>query len=195
MSGPGRWWRAGSVAATPVVIEGMRRRHLRRVLDIEAQVYPRPWTATVFQSELALVRSGRRCYVVARQDASVAGYAGLMLDTDEAHVTNIAVDPHRHRQGIGRILLAHLVGVARSKGFTAMTLEVRVTNRAAQELYRGFGFVPAGIRRRYYENTDDAIVMWCHDLDGEDMTRRLEQVGAATGWASGEDRERRHGHG
>ena len=49
-----------------------------------------------------------------------------------------------------------------------MTLEVRASNTGAQALYRRFGFVPAGVRQRYYENTEDAIVMWCHDIaDGE----------------------------
>ena len=49
-----------------------------------------------------------------------------------------------------------------------------MSSTGAQELYRAFGFVPAGIRKRYYENTEDAIVMWCHDIDGDDYRRRLE---------------------
>jgi ribosomal-protein-alanine N-acetyltransferase len=57
-----------------------------------------------------------------------------------------------------------------------MSLEVRVTNEAAQALYRQFGFVPAGIRQRYYENTDDAIVMWCHDIDGDEYAERLARL-------------------
>jgi ribosomal-protein-alanine N-acetyltransferase len=174
-----RWRRSGDLSAVDsIVIEPMKRRHLRQVLEIETQVYPRPWTSGVFQSELLAIRAGRRHYAVARIGGSVVAYGGLMLDTDEAHVTNIAVDPRRRRRGLGCIMLTHLVHTARESGFTAMTLEVRVTNLAAQELYRQFGFVPAGIRKRYYENTDDAIVMWCHDLDGEDMQRRLERLAA-----------------
>ena len=54
-----------------------------------------------------------------------------------------------------------------------MTLEVRVSNTGAQALYRSFGFVPAGVRQRYYENTEDAIVMWCHDIAELPFRQRL----------------------
>jgi len=57
-----------------------------------------------------------------------------------------------------------------------MTLEVRHTNVAAQSLYRRFGFVPAGIRKRYYENTEDALVMWAHDIQDAAYQTRLENV-------------------
>lgn len=153
-----------------------RRRHLRQVLAIENQVYPRPWTQGVFASELAQVRDGSRCYVVALLEGRVMGYAGLMFTDDGAHVTNIAVDPDQHRRGIGRQLMVHLMRTAREANCDAMTLEVRVTNTGAQAMYRQFGFAPAGIRKRYYENTDDALVMWCHDLGGDDVTRRLAEA-------------------
>ena len=61
-------------------------------------------------------------------------------------------------------------------GETHWTLEVRVSSTGAQELYRQFGFVPAGVRMRYYENTEDAIVMWCHEIQGSDYRRRLEAL-------------------
>jgi ribosomal-protein-alanine N-acetyltransferase len=57
-----------------------------------------------------------------------------------------------------------------------LTLEVRHTNTAAQELYRRFGFVPAGVRRKYYENTDDAIVMWCQDIQQDAFRQRLRNI-------------------
>ncbi len=60
--------------------------------------------------------------------------------------------------------MASLAWTAIERGCIAWTLEVRASNVAAQELYRMFGFVPAGLRKRYYENADDAIVMWCHDI-------------------------------
>lgn len=158
-------------------LEPMRRRHLRQVLAIEQQVYPRPWTPGVFTAELAQVRDGHRYYVVVVDDTKVVGYAGIMITDDGAHVTNIAVDPQRHRQGLGRVLMAHLMRRAIAQGCDAMTLEVRVTNTPAQEMYRKFGFAPAGIRHRYYENTDDALVMWCHDLQGDEVAERLVRLG------------------
>ena len=168
--------RAPEAADQVVTIEVMRRRHMRQVLAIEEQVYPRPWTQGVFSSELTQARAGNRYYGVALIDGRVAGYGGLMFTDDGAHITNVAVDPLRHRRGIGRLLLVHLMRHAIHTGHDAMTLEVRITNTAARELYRAFGFVPAGIRQRYYENTDDALVMWCHDLCGPDVARRLENM-------------------
>src|SRR5512144_1646223 len=83
----------------------MRRRHVRAVLRIEAQVYPRPWTLSLFLSELAL-RSSRAYFVAVRGD-EVVGYAGLMVTPDGGHVTTIAVDPAVQRRAIGtRLLLA-----------------------------------------------------------------------------------------
>src|SRR5690606_16190755 len=89
----------------PVEIVPMRRRHLRSVLRIEAQVYPRPWTLSLFLSELALRSS--RAYFVALLGEEVVGYAGLMVTPDGGHVTTIAVDPAHQRRSIGtRLLLA-----------------------------------------------------------------------------------------
>jgi [ribosomal protein S18]-alanine N-acetyltransferase len=55
----------------------------------------------------------------------------------------------------------------------AWTLEVRASSTGAQELYRRFGFAPAGVRKKYYENSEDAIVMWCHDIDSDEYATRL----------------------
>src|SRR5258708_14782940 len=87
----------------------MRRRHLRSVLKIEAQVYPRPWSLALFMSELGLRTT--RSYVVARVDGVVVGYAGLMLSLADAHTTTIAVDPAWHRHKIATPLLLHLAPV------------------------------------------------------------------------------------
>lgn len=160
-------------------IEPMRRRHIRAILEIEEQVYPKPWTATVFASEIDQIRSGSRHYAVGIRNAHLVGYGGLMFVEDEAHVTNIAVHPHRRREGIARSVLTHLVDTAVEREVQAMTLEVRVGNDAAIGLYREFGFAPAGIRQRYYENSDDALVMWAHDIQSADFSERLERVRGA----------------
>ena len=155
----------------------MRRRHLRSVLRIEAQVYPRPWSLSLFVSELALRSS--RSYVVARVGGSVLGYAGLMLAGDDAHVTTIAVDPAWHRHKIGTRLLAHLAHEAMARNAKHLTLEVRVSNEPAQAMYRRFGFKPAGIRKNYYvETNEDALVMWCEDIDTIEFTQRLAALGS-----------------
>jgi ribosomal-protein-alanine N-acetyltransferase len=161
-----------------LVIEPMRRRHLRSIMTIESQVYPKPWTLSVFHSELDGVRTGQRHYIVARIDGEIVGYGGMLFVTDEAHITNIAVDPTRHRRGLGTQLLAALARAAVERGCRSLSLEVRVSNVAAQEMYRRFGFAPAGLRKNYYENVEDAIVMWCHDIDSPEYAERLDALEA-----------------
>ncbi len=158
-----------------VRIVAMRRRHLRSVLRIEAQVYPRPWSLALFMSELGLRSS--RCYVVARVGGSVVGYAGLMLTGDDAHVTTIAVDPEWQRHKIGTRLLAFLAHESLRRGARNLTLEVRVSNEPAQSMYRQFGFKPAGIRKGYYQETnEDALVMWAEDIDTPEYAERLARI-------------------
>jgi ribosomal-protein-alanine N-acetyltransferase len=155
----------------------MRRRHLRSVLKIEAQVYARPWSLSLFVSELALRMS--RAYYVARVNGVLVGYAGLMVSEDDGHVTTLAVDPAWHRNKIGTRLLLTVAREAIHRGASNLTLEVRVTNVAAQEMYRRFGFRPAGIRKNYYvETNEDALVMWAHDVDTPEYQRRLAEIEA-----------------
>jgi ribosomal-protein-alanine N-acetyltransferase len=166
----------GRDAGDDLVVEPLRRRHLPDVMAIEQVSYPKPWTRNVFQSELELSRRGERHYIVARSGSVPIGYAGLMFVVGDAHVTNIAVAAHHQRTGVATRLLAALSWEAIRRGCEAMTLEVRVSNTGAQALYRSFGFAPAGVRQRYYENTEDAIVMWCHDIGGPAFRERLTSL-------------------
>lgn len=163
-----------------VVVSPMRRRHLPSVLRIERQVYPRPWTMGLYLGELALPAS--RLYIVARRANRVVGYGGFMLSFDECHVTTVAVDPVLHGGGIGTRLMLILASRAVAKGAVSMTLEVRMSNKPAQELYRRFGFAPAGVRKGYYaEVNEDALVMWAHDIDQPGYGRRLAEIEARLG--------------
>jgi ribosomal-protein-alanine N-acetyltransferase len=164
-------------ARSELTIAPMRRRDLRKgILAIEAVSYPRPWSAGVFESEIAQTRRGSRHYVTARRGRSIVGYAGLWFTADEAHVTNVAVHPDARRSGVARQMLVALADEAIARGATAWTLEVRVSATGAQDLYRRFGFAPAGVRTRYYENTEDAIVMWCHDIQSAGYARVLDEL-------------------
>jgi ribosomal-protein-alanine N-acetyltransferase len=162
--------------STPVVqIVPMRRRHLRSVLKIEQEVYPRPWSASLFLSELAL--RSTRAYYVARNGREVVGYAGLMMTVDDGHVTTIAVDPRWHRHKIGTRLLLVLAREGIARGATSLTLEVRMTNKGAQELYRRFGFGPVGVRKNYYQEVnEDALVMWAHEVDRPAYEQLLQSI-------------------
>ena len=158
-----------------VRIVPLRRRHLRGVVRIEQQVYPRPWTFGLFLSEIG--QRATRLYLVARVGADVVGYAGLFRAVDDGHITTVAVDPAWHRHGIASRMLVALARGAIERGCVNLTLEVRMSNSGAQALYQRFGFVPAGVRKGYYPETrEDALVMWANDIDTEAYAARLREI-------------------
>ena len=174
---PSRSLDDGPLAPLPLELVALKRRHLGQVLDIERRVYPRPWTMTLFLSEI--VQRSTRFYVVARSHRRVVGYGGLMVFGEEAHVTNIAVDPDHHRRKVASRLLFALVSEARRRQANACTLEVRVANHKAQRLYQQFGFAPVGIRKNYYAETgEDALIMWAEGLQGAAYDQRLADLAA-----------------
>ncbi len=161
-----------------VVVAPMRRRHLRGVVRIEQQTNHRPWSQSLFAGELALPHSRR--YVVALERSAVCGFGGVMLTGHEAHVTNIAVDPVHHRRSIGTRLMTVLIGACRAAGVDDVTLEVRMSNRGAQEMYRRFGFAPGGIRPKYYADVgEDALIMWANDVRSDAYGERLAEIAAS----------------
>jgi len=144
-------------------------------MAIERQVYPRPWSPNLFLSEMT--ESRNRCYLVARLDREVVGYGGLICYGEEAHITNIAVDPMHHRRKLGTRLLRDLVVNAQEMGAEAMSLEVRVTNWGAQRLYGRFGFRPVGVRKNYYQEiNEDALIMWLDEIRSARFKERLEAL-------------------
>jgi [ribosomal protein S18]-alanine N-acetyltransferase len=158
-----------------IEITRMRRRHLKGVMAIERVVYPRPWSPSLFLSEMSSGRS--RCYLVALGDRHVMGYGGLISYGEEAHVTTIAVDPEQQRRKIGTRLLYELIRESQRMGAHAVSLEVRVTNWAAQRMYARFGFRPVGVRKGYYQETsEDALVMWTDDIREPQYEHQLREL-------------------
>jgi ribosomal-protein-alanine N-acetyltransferase len=95
----------------------------------------------------------------------VVGYAGLWLSLDEAHITTIASAPEARRRSVGELLLNGLIDLSLDLGARFLTLEVRVGNTAAQQLYLKYGFEVRGKRPRYYtDNNEDALIMWTPDV-------------------------------
>ena len=155
----------------------MRRRHLRKVLAIEARVYPRPWSPSLFLSELA--QRSSRTYLVARHGGEVVGYAGMMFMGREAHVTNIAVDPDFHGKKVGSRLLLTIITEAIARGAKIVSLEVRVSNDVAQAMYVKFGFSLVGTRKGYYiETNEDAYIMEASEVDSTGYRLRLQNIRA-----------------
>lgn len=153
----------------------MRRRHVRQVMKIEAQVYPRPWSSALFLQEI--VRRSDRVYYVAKWDSTVVGYAGLITSGQEAHITTIAVDPEFHRLQIGTKLMLGIMDAAIQRGAETVSLEVRKSNYGAQRMYETFGFRPVGVRPGYYAETgEDAIVMWTDGTETAPYAERLAEI-------------------
>jgi len=166
---------AREIAPLEVHISPMRRRHLKAVLRIEAQVYPTPWTHGLFVSELAL--RSTRAYVIAQVGREVIGYAGIMMALSDGHVTTIAVDPEWQRHGVATRLLVALARESIARGATALTLEVRLSHKGAQHLYQRFGFTAVGVRKGYYGDTgEDALIMWAHEVDQPAYAELLERL-------------------
>jgi ribosomal-protein-alanine N-acetyltransferase len=112
--------------------------------------------------------------------ASIVGFAGLWLMVDEGHVTTIATHPEYRGRGLGELLLSSLISIAYDIRARMVTLEVRVSNSVAQNLYHKYGFKEAGIRRRYYsDNNEDAYIMWTDEITGPAYQERFSQLRAA----------------
>ena len=131
---------------------------LDQIMEIERLSFPSPWARQVFLEEfdrdfayLEVIRGGPNGRVVA--------FINYWVVHDEIHVLNVATHPDWRRQGLARVLMKHVLRSARVLGSQLVTLEVRRTNDAAITLYTMLGFLPVGVRPRYYENDEDAIVM------------------------------------
>ncbi len=126
------------------------------VLAIEQACFPRQWKREHFMAE---INSEHGTAVVADEDGRIAGFLCLSVLLDEAEILDVAVDPALQRSGIGALLVQWASDEAVRQGATILRLEVRDTSRPAIALYERFGFVRCGLRKAYYENGTDAILM------------------------------------
>jgi len=129
---------------------------LDAVMAIEAASYSTPWKHEHFRDEMTARYSWP---LVAVEEGSVVGYLCLMSLFEEAQILNVAVSPSRRGSGIARMLLREAFRLALEQGAEKVALEVRASNNAAITLYRQLGFTSVGIRARYYESVEDAILM------------------------------------
>ena len=149
------------------VIRFMRLKDVDAVAAIEQATFARPWSRESFRQELTRNVAAR--YLVAEENGEVLGYAGAWVILDESHITNIAVREDARGRGIGKRLTAELLQVLSNLGAGYATLEVRVSNERAQNLYKSLGFISVGKRKRYYEdNNEDAFLMVCEHMPDAD---------------------------
>jgi len=145
---------------------------------LESSSYGDELTPTGFEAELHRNRAAR---YIAVDDAggNLAGFAGLWLQLDEAHVVNVVVAPLLRRQGLGRLLLHALIDLAMQYGMTVATLEVRRENMPARALYRAYGFYEVGERKAYYRDGGDALIMTTEELASPSYQARFAVLGQA----------------
>ena len=149
------------------VIRPMRLKDVDEIADIEEATFARPWSRESIRKEKT--RNAAARYLVAEENGRVIGYAGAWIILDESHITNIAVVPEARGRGIGRRLTKELLQVLSSLGACYATLEVRVSNTVARNLYESLGFTAVGKRKRYYEdNNEDAWLMVCESMPEAD---------------------------
>lgn len=129
------------------------------VYEIEKQSFTLAWTKEAFEQEM--LKNEFAYYVLAETAEGIVGYCGMWLVMDEAHITNIAISPKERGKKFGEALMREAMETAKAQGARLMTLEARVSNIAALNLYKKLGFQNGGIRKGYYtDNQEDAIVMW-----------------------------------
>ena len=133
---------------------------VQAVHKIELASFPTPWTLDSFYYEMTENQYAH--YLVAEDETGeIIGFCGIWLVIDAAQITNVAVVKSVRGQGIGETLMREAMRVAKEANMDVMSLEVRVTNTVAQNLYRKLGFLDGGLRKGYYtDNQEDALVMW-----------------------------------
>ncbi len=190
----------------PVAVEPMRLEDIGRVLEIERQSFTAPWSARAYEyelryNELAHYYVARARGIAARPnsaragwsprewldsvlhpeppppDSLIVGYIGFWLMAGEAHISTIAVDPAYRGRSIGELLLVSAMDQAADLHATEATLEVRVSNTVAQELYLKYGYVKVGVRKGYYsDNNEDAIIMTTPPINSPDYQMKFSRL-------------------
>jgi len=146
-----------------IIIRKMTVEDIPAVVALDLMSFSLPWPERSFRFELTN-NPASRCWV-AEVDGRLIGMIVNWLLVDEVHVATLAIHPDFRRQGIAKKLLTHSLRYMIGEGAISSFLEVRESNIAAQEMYRRFGYVESGRRRRYYkDNDEDAILMTLENL-------------------------------
>ena len=143
-----------------IELRRLEMRDLAAIETIERQSYPTPWSRSMFAGELAKP-SSISLGAFDPENAQLLGYLIISRYVDAWHVMNLAVAPKHRRKHIAAGLLEQLFVATAGEGRRGYTLEVRVSNDVAINLYEKAGFKARGVRRGYYtDNREDALIMW-----------------------------------
>lgn len=137
-------------------VTSAEEKDIPQIAEVEKECFNKPW------SENALYESykNRTGFAVAKSGNEVIGYIGLTCVLDEGYITNVAVKEKYRGQNVGSLLLLKTVDIAKEKGLSFISLEVRTSNEKAKALYQKYGFWGEGVRKNFYEDPkEDAIIM------------------------------------
>ncbi|MBN1935407.1 MAG: ribosomal protein S18-alanine N-acetyltransferase [Anaerolineae bacterium] len=182
------------------LVAPMRIDDVEQIMPIEANAFSAPWPASAYRYELAyndlatyLVLKQRKATIAPKTSSwfqrhppssapSVLAYGGFWLMVDEAHISTIAVHPDWRGQSLGEWMLAGLIEAALLRRAAEITLEVRISNMVAQNLYRKYMFIVVGERKKYYhDNNEDALIMTTPRVDNPDFVRRFAELKSQLG--------------
>lgn len=139
-----------------MILREWKKEDVEKIVQIEEACFPDPWSKEMFFDAFSLPI----CHgVVAEEEGEVIGYACQTVLFEDAELLNIAVSPQHRKKGVGRAIIEKIEQKATELGAERLLLEVRVGNEAALSLYRSFGFEDLSVRKRYYEDGEDALVM------------------------------------
>ena len=142
----------------------MTAEHVAGIKKVDDSCFESPWSLKAFESEL---ENPIAFYFVAVKDDEVIGYCGYWWTFGEAQITNVAVSPEYRQKGIASALMDEMINHCREMDVFSITLEVRVSNNAAISMYEKYGFERVGLRPKYYNNKEDALL----------MTKEIEKIG------------------
>jgi [ribosomal protein S18]-alanine N-acetyltransferase len=158
-----------------LAIGPMRNDDIPRVLHVESLCFSTPWPRNAFHNELNDNKLAH--YFVGRFEDEIIAYGGLWVVLEDAHITTVAVVPEQQRKRFGEQMLVRLIEESIARGARWITLEVRESNEAAQNLYKKYGFTVVSTRRGYYsDNDENALVMWAGNLKSDIYQNRLRAL-------------------
>lgn len=139
------------------IVRKMTEQDLDGVMRIEHEAFSLPWSRESYLGEL---KNSFANYLVCDYAGEIAGYAGIWIVFEEAHITNVAVGQKYRSRGIGLALMRETEKIARAKQAIRILLEVRPSNRVAINMYESLDYFQTGLRKAYYtDNGEDAIIM------------------------------------
>lgn len=138
------------------MISEMNLQDLENIKDSLLTDFDNFWSYNILKQEL---ENGKSKYFVAKQENEIVGFAGILLIIDQVNIMNIVVKKDKRNFGIGSSLLEEIIRYSKIHNATSITLEVNEKNIPAIKLYKKYGFKQVGLRRKYYNNEDNAILM------------------------------------